>query len=423
MSSQPTASPFNRTRVQELKWEATLDAASALFNERGHTGTSLAELSKRLNVSKRTVYNYVRNKDDLVFHCYTRTIDSSLGILTDVVAGDGNGLTKIRAYMRAQLHDGQPTFAVVTEISSLSPPRAAQIRADAKQCRLLLQQIIREGIADGSIAPCNEALTAMAIFSIISWVPMWFSRSGTLSLDEVVETFEDVLAHGLRRDTHPGIPASSLDDMVSLPCSRDRQDIGEIKREALLKAATALFNQDGISGTSIDDVVQSLGVTKGAVYYYFENKEELLAGCYERSLEFCERIIEHVEHRTDDPLKRIYLNLRLLSDTHAGPDGPMMIFTGLDNLSEKRRKTVIARGWAQERYTGHWIDQGISAGMIRNVNALLVRFMIAGAMDSLPKWYRDDGANTPQDIADCYFNLFSEGLQPRHSHPHSGVNQ
>ena len=91
----------------------------------------------------------------------------------------------------------------------------------------------------------------------------------------------------------------------------------------------------------------------------------------------------------------------------------MMIFAGLDNLSDARRQKIVTRGRLQERRTEQWVHQGIAAGLFRDVNPLLVRFMIVGAMDSLPKWYRSDGAHTPREIADCFFDLFGEGLQPR----------
>ncbi|MGW6703914.1 ScbR family autoregulator-binding transcription factor [Streptomyces sp. NPDC054956] len=46
-------------------------------------------------------------------------------------------------------------------------------------------------------------------------------------------------------------------------------------RQAIVEAAGAVFAEKGFNGATIADVYQRLGLTKGAFYYYFKNKEEL----------------------------------------------------------------------------------------------------------------------------------------------------
>ncbi|MBY0511008.1 MAG: TetR/AcrR family transcriptional regulator [Rhodospirillaceae bacterium] len=45
-----------------------------------------------------------------------------------------------------------------------------------------------------------------------------------------------------------------------------REEQRELKREALLHEAAAAFNQRGYHATSLDDIANSLGVTKAALY-------------------------------------------------------------------------------------------------------------------------------------------------------------
>ena len=47
------------------------------------------------------------------------------------------------------------------------------------------------------------------------------------------------------------------------------------KRERILRAAAALFDAQGYANTTIEQIVQQLGVTKPFVYYYFRNKQEI----------------------------------------------------------------------------------------------------------------------------------------------------
>ena len=46
-------------------------------------------------------------------------------------------------------------------------------------------------------------------------------------------------------------------------------------KERILDTATNLFSSHGFSGTSIDDILSAVGITKGAFYHYFKGKEAL----------------------------------------------------------------------------------------------------------------------------------------------------
>lgn len=63
-----------------------------------------------------------------------------------------------------------------------------------------------------------------------------------------------------------------------LPASgRQRQPTAasDEKRERILKAAETLFDRHGYANTTMEHIVQALGVTKPFVYYYFRNKQEI----------------------------------------------------------------------------------------------------------------------------------------------------
>src|SRR5258708_9624580 len=55
-----------------------------------------------------------------------------------------------------------------------------------------------------------------------------------------------------------------------------------VTRKAILDACLKLFARHGFSTTSIDDIASAAGITKGAVYWHFENKEELFQAILDR---------------------------------------------------------------------------------------------------------------------------------------------
>lgn len=62
-----------------------------------------------------------------------------------------------------------------------------------------------------------------------------------------------------------------------------REESKRRTRARLLEAAKALFKENGYSATSLEQIAEAVGVTKGAIYGHFANKEELLLAAIEES--------------------------------------------------------------------------------------------------------------------------------------------
>jgi len=54
-------------------------------------------------------------------------------------------------------------------------------------------------------------------------------------------------------------------------------------RQHILDVAIRLFSQQGVSATSLSDIAQAAGVTRGAIYWHFRNKSDLFSEIWESS--------------------------------------------------------------------------------------------------------------------------------------------
>src|SRR5215467_4425134 len=68
----------------------------------------------------------------------------------------------------------------------------------------------------------------------------------------------------------------------------------EPPRRQMLAAAIDCFARHGYQGTSIDRIAREAGVTKGALYYHFRDKEDLLFAVTERVGEFERKVLRDV---------------------------------------------------------------------------------------------------------------------------------
>ena len=57
-------------------------------------------------------------------------------------------------------------------------------------------------------------------------------------------------------------------------------------RQRILDVALDLFTEQGYDGTSLREIAEQLGVTKAALYYHFESKEDILMALHMRIHDF-----------------------------------------------------------------------------------------------------------------------------------------
>jgi AcrR family transcriptional regulator len=57
-----------------------------------------------------------------------------------------------------------------------------------------------------------------------------------------------------------------------------KPDVSEERKEQIIEAATRVFLERGIQKTRMDDIVEESGLSKGALYWYFKSKNDLIIG-------------------------------------------------------------------------------------------------------------------------------------------------
>src|SRR5690606_11152824 len=77
-------------------------------------------------------------------------------------------------------------------------------------------------------------------------------------------------------------------------------------KDKLIQAAIDLFDEKGFKGTSIEDITDSIGATKGTFYYYFKSKQEMLKDIH---LNFILELLEKQKAIIQDPNKSNYEKL------------------------------------------------------------------------------------------------------------------
>ena len=113
------------------------------------------------------------------------------------------------------------------------------------------------------------------------------------------------------------------------------------KRARILESAVRSFAAKGFYGTSMDDIAEELLLTRGSLYYYFKDKEEILALCHETALEAMLDVTGRVRASQlppDQALHRIVVeHARVMVDKFHGT----ALALEFDALDPKRRAAVV----------------------------------------------------------------------------------
>ena len=184
------AAPATHDNSYESKRRAALETAARAFNERGFYKTSLDDVAAELNVTKPALYYYFRSKDEILYECHSAAIQSITDGPLDLGDRDASGLEKIEQLVRRYVAMIVQSFGrclVLVGTQPLERQNAAKCRAGRRGINDLLVRLVREGIDDGSIAPCDPKLAAYFVFGALNWIAHWYDEGGRCSLEEVTE--------------------------------------------------------------------------------------------------------------------------------------------------------------------------------------------------------------------------------------------
>lgn len=207
MATQPAAR--RRTRRPEARPEELIDAALAVFGERGFRAASLDEVARRAGVSKGTVYLYFASKDDLFRAVVERKIVVLLEEGEAILAGHEGSATELLGLVVRRMAEAlqREDMVRITRLVHAELPQFPEIRAFyfehvIQRNRRLLASIVERGIARGEFRPMAREVLPRAIPSLLIHQAQLRTKFADLDHDAptpaaILDQTLDVLLHGV----------------------------------------------------------------------------------------------------------------------------------------------------------------------------------------------------------------------------------
>lgn len=195
-----TTAAFDRSRRFRDKQDAIVRAAARLFSERGFAHVSLDDVARSLSIAKPVLYYYYESKEQILYECYSRAFDVADAVLKAVLAAPGSGRERVERYLRDYLLGhllGTAPVMPSHDLKALSAPLRAKIDRRRRARRDRLRDLIKAGIADGSIRRCDPRIVVAAWGGAASWIIESFHPRGGLSAQETANQVVALFLRGI----------------------------------------------------------------------------------------------------------------------------------------------------------------------------------------------------------------------------------
>lgn len=362
----PTSKRFNEKR------EALLAAASRLFNEKGIVGTTLAEVAASVGLIKNSVTYYYRRKEDLTVACLMRAMAVHEAIIARAaqessVSGRVMQLIRLQVELQGQILDGlHPPIVTFHELRALDPPHAGEVFSAYTAMYRRLRDLLRHPDTNDWPRAHLNARAHLLISVAIGLRPM-VARYEPEDRMRMAQRFGDIVLNGIGATESSWSSTGPEADWLARVPEADSNS-----NSPFLKAATELINEQGYAGASVNRIAERLNFTKGAFYYYNDNKDDLVAQCFERSIATIRKAVNLTESYEVPAWEHLCSVARGLVRFQLSGDGPLLRSTANSALPDiKHRERVNAElGRVIERVAGVVVS-GLMDGSVRRVDPKL----------------------------------------------------
>lgn len=194
--------PFKEERIRQIK-----KAAIKLFSERGYHDTTIALISEEAGLGKGTIYWYWKSKDELAFSLVEDMLSSFLGLLDEVVTGEGNFSKKVRELVEraTDLYEAEKEHCrLLWKFRAdrhyiFKPQYVNKVTRYYVRMREKLAELVEQGVREGEIREVDSGTTALVLLGIVEGLELeWLENEDYFDLRDGLRMVLDAFFKGLK---------------------------------------------------------------------------------------------------------------------------------------------------------------------------------------------------------------------------------
>ncbi len=182
--------------------------------------------------------------------------------------------------------------------------------------------------------------------------------------------------------------------------------------DRLIEVAVKLFAEKGYDATSVADIVETAGVTKGALYHYYTSKDELLSQIHRRFITAEIKDAQRIMAQGWGPRETLrHLIISLVESIVSYRFEVTVFFREMHRLPSSVFDEIKQ---ARDDYAGFFektIRQGQELGEFRHdSHPRMMTLALFGACNWMYTWYNPDGPFSARKIGEQLADIIMDGL-------------
>ncbi|MDT9001771.1 TetR/AcrR family transcriptional regulator [Paucibacter sp. APW11] len=189
---------FDATREQILV------QAARLFAAQGYAGTSMNQVAEACEVSKPTLYHYVRDKHELLMQICETHVEALAALVDEVRSETAAQGLNAEAHLRALIAGFMQAYGQAQNEHRVLTEDVKFLNADDQARLLAIERGVVGAFAEAVAAVRPELQAAklhkpltMLLFGMINWTFTWLKPDGELSYESVAPMVADLFFGGL----------------------------------------------------------------------------------------------------------------------------------------------------------------------------------------------------------------------------------
>jgi AcrR family transcriptional regulator len=176
-ASVPASTGPSRRGRPGYDLESLLAVAVTVFNERGYDGTSMEDLSRRLGITKSSIYHHVGSKEELLALALDRALDGLFEVANEVSSSEDPAIERLERLVRGSVAVLADRLPCVTLLLRARGNTATERRALARRRQFdqIVADLVKQAERDGDIRPdVDPAITARLLFGMVNSLVEWY---------------------------------------------------------------------------------------------------------------------------------------------------------------------------------------------------------------------------------------------------------
>ncbi len=394
--------------------ELVLDAAAALFSEKGFSETTTRAIAARLNIHQASLYYHISTKEDLLYRINRLTLETVEQHVRRELDNHNKARDRLSALIHAHLQglfeNRNRALAAIREYRSLSRAHHRELTGLRGNYSDLLDKELAAAVRAGIVRKdIPVPVLRLALLNYLNWTPRWFHLSGPMPLDELAGIYDRVFFEGIAALDQPRPFVPQLRNLR-------RTRTGPAHSGTLgkfVRTAAELFSKQGYASTSTRSLSTLIGMEKATLYYHVKSKEDLLYLITKSSVEALQEDVQKAIEGIACPFDQLALLMQahcmsLLRDQtqHA------TALAEVRALSPERLAEIVGMRKSYQGGIRQIIEAARKTGCVRaDAQPRYLASMLLGLLDRTVEWYQKGGTLRAAELSGYFCDIYLFGVR------------